>query len=128
MTAVGGSIESVALRGRDFAVSAEATANRRLGGSANEVKMNGDGATARLIKVANSWMISGLDVEIDDGRNDQEYIQDLADFQDFFDISVTFVSGYVWNGTGQLVEDVEYDSQNATAALSLSGPGKLTVQ
>lgn len=128
MSAVGGSIESIGLRGREFAVDAEATANRKLGGSKNEVKMNGNGQTARLIKVAGAWMLTGIEVEIDDNRNDQEYVQDLADELDFFPMSITFASGHTWQGTGQIVEDVEFDSQNAVASLTLSGPGKMTQQ
>lgn len=128
MSAVGGSIEAISLRGREFAVDAEATVNRKLGGSKNEVKMNGNRRTARLIKVAGAWMLTGVEVEIDDNRNDQEYLQDLADELDFFPMSVTFVSGHVWQGTGQLVEDIEMDSQNAVASLSLSGPGRMTQQ
>lgn len=128
MSAVGGSIEAISLRGREFAVDAEATVNRKLGGSKNEVKMNGNRRTARLIKVATGWMLTGVEVEIDDNRNDQEYLQDLADELDFFPMSVTFVSGHVWQGTGQLVEDIEMDSQNAVASLSLSGPGRMTQQ
>ena len=56
MTAVGGSIEAVSLSGREFPVAAEATANRKLGGSTNEVKMNGNQTTARLIKVSTAWV------------------------------------------------------------------------
>ena len=128
MSAVGGSIESIGLRGREFAVDAEATANRKLGGSKHEVKMNGNGSTARLIKVAGAWMLTGVEVEIDDNRNDQEYLQDLANELDFFPMSITFASGHTWQGTGQLVEDIELDSQNAIASLSLSGPGRMTQQ
>ena len=128
MSAVGGSIESISLRGREFSVDAEATVNRKLGGSKNEVKMNGNNRTARLIKVAGAWMLTGVEVEIDDLRNDQEYLQDLADERDFFPMSVTFASGHTLQGTGQLVEDIEFDSQNAIASLSLSGPGRMTQQ
>ena len=128
MTAVGGSIEAISLAGREFAVSAEATANRSLGGSKNEVKMNGNQISARLIKVANMWKLTGVEVEIDDSRNDQEYLQDLANLQDFFDMNVTFASGTTWQGTGQIVEEIEYDSQNASATLAFNGPGTLTAQ
>ncbi len=73
-------------------------------------------------------MLSGLELEIDDNRNDQEYLQEVADRKGYFAVSVTFASGHTWNGEGQIVEDIEFDSQNATASLSLSGPGRLTVQ
>ncbi len=47
MAAVGGSIESVTLDGRTFAVAADAEAQRKLGGFENEVQANGDGTATR---------------------------------------------------------------------------------
>jgi len=128
MTAVGGSIESVGLRGREFAVGAEAAANRRIGGKQNEVRMNGNNKTARLVSTAMSWLVSGLALEIDDSRNDQEFLQELADSKDFFPIEITWASGSTSQGTGQIVEEITLDTQDATATVSLSGPGRLTLQ
>ena len=71
MAAVGGSIESVNLSGREFAVAADAEAQRKLGGFENEVQANGDG-TARLIKTRVPLSLDGLTIEIDDDRGDQE--------------------------------------------------------
>ncbi len=127
MSAVGGSIEAVDLSGREFAVTAEATGNRKLGGFENAVNSNGNGS-ARTTKTRVPWMLSGLDLEIDDTRGDQEYLQDLANRKDYFDVSVTLVSGVTYNGTGQIVEAIEFDTTNSTASLSLSGPGSLRIQ
>jgi hypothetical protein len=78
MGAVGGSIESVSLNGRNFAVAADAEAQRKLGGFENEVMANGDG-TARLIKTRVPLSLDGLTVEVDDDRGDQEFLHDLTD-------------------------------------------------
>ena len=59
MTAVGGSIESVTLDGRNFPATADAAAERKLGGFENESQANGDG-TARLIKTRVPWSLDGL--------------------------------------------------------------------
>ena len=48
MAAVGGSIESVTLDGREYGVAADAEAQRKLGGWENEIQSNGDG-TARMV-------------------------------------------------------------------------------
>ena len=77
MPAVGGSIESVNLSGREFAVAADAEAQRKLGGFENEVQANGDG-TARLIKTRVPLSLDGLTIEIDDDRGDQEFLQDFS--------------------------------------------------
>lgn len=127
MTAIGGSIESVSLEGRNFAVGADAEASRKLGGFDNEVSANGDG-TARLIKTRTPWTLEGLTIEIDDERGDHEFLQELADRNDVFPISVTYASGETYQGRGQITGDLQSSSQNASAAISLSGPGKLTKQ
>lgn len=83
MPAIGGSIESVSLDGRNFAVAADAEAQRKLGGFENEVQANGDG-NARLIKTRVPLSIDGLTIEVDDDRGDHEFLQDLSTVTTFF--------------------------------------------
>jgi len=127
MTAVGGSIESCSIRGRLFAVAADAEANRKLGGFENEVQANGDG-TARLVKTRIAWLIDGLTVVVDDVRADQEFLQEIADGNDFVPITITLASGTTYQGTGTVSGEIQFSTQNATAQIALSGPGKLTQQ
>ena len=127
MAAVGGSIDSISLNGRIFVVDAEADVNRKMGGFENEVKSNGDGS-ARQIKKKVPLSISGLTIEIDDTREDQEFIQFLANLNDFFPIVVTFVSGDDYQGSATITGEVQFSSQNATAQINLMGPGTLTKQ
>ena len=127
MSAVGGSIESITLDGRNFAVAADAEAQRKLGGFENEVQANGDG-TARLIKTRVPLSLDGLTVEIDDDRADNEFLQELSDRNDFFPIAISYASGNTYQGTAQIVGETQTSSQNATASVSLMGPGVLTKQ
>ncbi len=127
MSAIGGSIESVTLDGRPFAVAADAESNRKSGGWENEVQSNGNG-TARLIKTRVPFMIDGLTVEIDDSADDADFLQDLQDRNDFFPAAVTYASGETFQGTAQISGDIQISSQNATASVSLSGPGRVTRQ
>lgn len=127
MAAVGGSIESVTLDGREFPVAADAEAQRKLGGFENEVQANGDG-TARIIKTRVPLAIDGLTVEVDDDRGDQEFIQGLANRNDFFPVAITYASGNTYQGTAQIVGENPASSQSATQAISLMGPGVLTKQ
>jgi len=127
MPAVAGSIESVTLDGRTFAVAADAESNRKLGGYENESQPNGDGS-ARLIKTRVSWMLDGIAVEVDDTRGDQEYIQSLTDGNDYFPIAITYASQEVYQGQGQVVAESQASSQAGTMPISLSGPGVLTRQ
>lgn len=127
MPAVGGSIERVSIRGRIFPVAADADANRKLGGFENEVQPNGDG-TARLIKTRMAWLLDGLTVEIDDVRGDQEFLQEIADGNDFVPMTATLASGETYQGTGTVTGEIQMSTQNATAQIALGGPGKLTKQ
>lgn len=127
MPATGGSLESVTFDGREFPVAADAEVQRKIGGFENEVLSNGDG-TGRLKKTRVPWGLDGLVVEIDDSRGDQEFLDGLAGRNDFFPIAVTYVSGAVWQGTAQIVGELQTSSQNATGTVSLMGPQKLTQQ
>ena len=127
MAAVGGSIEEVTLDGRTFAVAADAEAQRKLGGWENEVQANGDGS-ARLIKTKVPLAIDGLTLDTDDDNGDQEFLQALADRNDFFPIAITYASGNTYQGSAQITGEMQASSQNATTAVSLAGPGILTKQ
>jgi hypothetical protein len=127
MPAIGGSIEAVSLRGRNFAVAADAEATRKLGGFENEVQANGNG-TARIIKTRVPLSIDGLTLQVDDSRGDHEYLQDLSNATDYFPISITYASGVTYGGTASIVGELPASSQSATAAVSLMGPGELTKQ
>lgn len=127
MPAIGGSIESVTMDGRSFSVAFDAEVQRKLGGFENEVQANGDG-TARLIKTRVPLSLDGLTIEIDDDRGDQEFLQELSDRNDYWPLSITYASGVTYQGRAQIVGEMQASSQNATAAVSLMGPGILTKQ
>lgn len=125
--AVGGSIEGISIRGRLFPVASDAEANKKLGGFENEVRANGDG-TARLVKTRVPWSIDGLQIEISDARADHEYLQEIVDGLDFVPITMTLASGVTYQATGMVTDEVQSSSQNATASITLSGPGNLSQQ
>ena len=127
MGAIGGSVESVDVGGRLYAVAADAEGTRDIGGFTNEVVSNGDGST-RTIKTRKPWKMDGLSLEIDDDQTGQEYLQNIADGKIDVAMSFTMVSGKVYQGSGTVAGDLQASTQNATAPLNFSGPGKLTQQ
>lgn len=127
MPATGGSIESVTLDGRNFPVAADAEAQRKLGGFENEVQANGNG-TARIVKTRVPLSIDGLTIEVDDDRGDHEFLQSLSNRNDFFPVAITYASGATYQGRAAITGELQASSQNATAAVSLMGPGVLTKQ
>ena len=121
------SVESVTLDGRTFSVAADAEGQRKKGGFENENQANGDGSS-RLIKTRVPWSLNGLTLTVDDDAGDQEFLQDLADRTGYFPVGVTYASGEVYQGTGQITDELQVSSQSTTAAVSLGGPGVLTKQ
>jgi hypothetical protein len=127
MSAVGGPIIGLNLNGRPFSVAEDAESNRKIGGSENEIQLNGD-KTARLIKTLVAWMADGLTVSCDDDNEDHEFIQSLADLNSFFPITAEYASGAIWQGDGQITGEIAYSSKNSTIPLTLSGTGNFTKQ
>lgn len=127
MAAVGGSLESLTIDGREFPVTADVEAQRKLGGWENEMLANGDG-TARQKKTRVPWSLEGVVVEVDDSRGDHEFLQERADGFSLFPCALTYASGITYQGEGQIVGDLQASSQEASAAVSLMGSGKLTKQ
>lgn len=127
MTAIGGSIESISINNRIYAVTADADVSRGLGGRANTVEVNGD-QSIRIIKLATPWILEGLVVSIDDANDDQEELQNVADGNGPVPISITYASGVVYQSTGTITDEIRYTNQNTAAALSLAGGGRMSKQ
>jgi hypothetical protein len=127
MAQIGGSIDGVSFDGRAFSVPADQEVNRKIGGFENEVLANGDG-TARLIKTRVPFSLDGLGVGVDDARGDQAFLQELANGGEFFAVTITYASGVVFQGTGQIVGELTFSNQSASATVSLMGTGELTAQ
>ena len=127
MPAIAGSMESITIDGRSFAVTADADVARKLGGFENAVESNGDG-TARTVKTRVPWSLAGVVIEIDDTQSDQEFLQNLQDSNRDAPVTGSYVSGTTYQGTGQIVGEVVFNNQSSTASLDLSGSGKLTPQ
>jgi len=127
MAHIAGSIESISLAGRSFAVPADTDVQRELGGWKNALLPNGGGSAA-MQKTRIPWSLTGLVIRIDDSRGDQEYITNLKAKTDWYPITITYVDGSVYQGRGQIIDETASSNQNASMPVSLSGPGKLTKQ
>lgn len=120
MSAVGGSIESISINGRIFAVAADADATIFIGGRQNEVQVNGNGSV-RVVKTQTPWSISGLTVSIDTVMGDLEFLQGIANAPGLVPVVVTMANGTSYAGNGTITDALELSTQNATASVSLSG-------
>jgi hypothetical protein len=129
----GGSIESIAIGSRIFAVAADADVSIDKGGKTNELQMNGNG-TARIVQTVKGWMIENVTVAIDPNNDDHGYLQkDIANGRNagpdgFHDVEITEADNTVHSGRGTIVGDIKVSTMNKTAQISLSGPGELSMQ
>lgn len=120
---VGGSVEEVTIAGRSFAATADADTTRKLGGFEKEMQSNGN-ATTRSVMTRVPWNFGGLVLDVNDARDDHEFLQSIADRPDNVDISITYASGVTFQGTGSIIGEIVYNSQNSTATIEVGGPGK----
>ena len=127
MAATGGSIESVTIAGREFPATADADVGRKLGGFESSIEPNGNG-TARKILARSVPGFSGIVVECDDARGDQEFAQDIANSPDFVPVFVTYLSGAVYQGRGTIIGELVYNNQSSTLSFDIGGEGKFTQQ
>jgi hypothetical protein len=127
MAAVGGSVESVTLNGREFAVTADADINRKLGGQEADVQANGNG-TSRIIKTTVPASFTGIVVQCDDTRGDHELLQSISDGNEFVPVTITYASGETYMGTATITGELQYSSQNATCTFDVMGNARFTRQ
>jgi len=127
MSVIGGSIESVSINKRLFAVAADADANIDRGGKTAEYQANGNG-TGRKILTTKPWMVDGISLEINPDNDDLAFLEGVAASPDDVPITVTMADGNTYQGTGSVTGDVKASTQSATAPITLSGPGTLTLQ
>lgn len=123
----GGSIQEVTLKGRRFAVAADADSNRKIGGFEAELAANGDGS-GRKILTRVMGKIDGLTLDVDDDRGDQEFLQDIADDPALVPVTITYVTGYTWQGDGTITGELSYSSKNGTCGVTIETAQKLTRQ
>lgn len=124
MSAVGGSIIEISLKGRKFSVDGEADVSLALKNFENEFKVNGNG-TSRLLRKRVPHMLEGLTLSIDDNQGDLEYLSELNDKGDdltdgLFQVTVEMPSGQRYGGRGQIVGDIKFQSGDATAEINLN--------
>jgi hypothetical protein len=126
MAAVGRPLESVQINGREFQCVGDAAGTRKRGGYENEWQPNGNQKTGRKVMTPVGWSVAGQNLAIDDAQKDQEYIQAVCDSPEPADFVFNYGQGIRYQGTGTLVDVLEYDPMTATMGTSFMGGGQLT--
>ena len=118
--AIHGAMRSLTINGRAFKVAHDGSGNKAMGGRNNEVAMNAD-ASFRVLQTVMPGSFNDLQVESDDSRGDQEFLQGLSDDG----LPVPVVATYAANisYTGDLVVSGEIQKDENTGLISLSFQG-----
>jgi hypothetical protein len=127
MALVGGSIQAVSIGGTDFAVTADADAKLRLGGTKLSPQRYGNGTTI-FTGSTEPWSLTDLEIGIEADRGHLQFLQSVASAFDPVPCTITLVDGTVYSGMGELVDDHDFSTAKATATISLMGSGQLTKQ
>lgn len=122
---ISGSVESISIDGRQWNVPADADITISMGGSKNEQKPNGGGATGRTVKETLSWKLAGAQLSINFADGDPAFLQNVANGGNV-DVLIKLADLSTLNGTGNIEGELTFSSQNGTASMDLAGPGTLT--
>lgn len=122
MAAVGGSVESITVAGREFPMTGDAVINRKNGGYENDVDPNGDGS-GRILKTRTMPMLGGIVTECDESRDDHQYMQDIANSNNYAIVAITYADGTVYEGSAIVTGELQHNSDKATLSYDMKGQG-----
>lgn len=123
--AVKGAMRFLSIQGRSFKVAHDGPGNKDTGGRNNELSMNGDGSF-RVLQTVMPGSMSDVQINIDDSRNDQEFLQGIANAGLPVPVVATYASSVSY--TGNLVLTGELKADEATGLMSVSFDGSELVQ
>lgn len=115
-----GAFESIVIGGRRFATKADDSVETLLKGKTNETIMHGDGS----MHYKQEWHpghITGLNIIVDDMKQDKKFLQDLQNGSDKIAITATKASGVVISGEVQIIDELACDESEGTIELNLEG-------
>ncbi len=115
-----GAFESIVIGGRRFATKADDSVETLLKGKTNETIMHGDGSFHNK-KEWHPGHITGLNIIVDDMKQDKQFLQNLQDGADLIAITATKVSGVVISGEVQIIDELACDESEGTIELNLEG-------
>jgi hypothetical protein len=75
-----------------------------------------------------AFKLDGLQLDVNDTRGDQEFLQGICDSPDLVPVTITYVSGITYQGVGTVTGEVQYSSQNGTCTVTLEGQAQVTIQ
>ena len=121
---IAGAMRSLTINGRGFKVAHDGSGNKVIGGRNNEVAMNGDGSF-RVLQTVMPGSFADTQVEADDSRGDQEYLQELSNDGLPVPVVATYAANISYTGDLVLSGEIAKDENTGLISLSFQG-GELT--
>lgn len=118
--AIHGAMRSLTINGRGFKIAHDGSGNKVMGGRNNEVAMNGD-SSFRVLQTVMPGSLNDLQVEIDDSRGDQEYLQGIADDGLPIPVVATYAADVSYTGDVVLSGELQKDENTGLMSLSFQG-------
>jgi hypothetical protein len=111
MAARGGDVRQYLISGREFDPVGGSSPTIILAGFVNENLPTGNGKIHTLSKRKLGGFDGGV-ISLDATRKDQEFIQNLINGQEAFNVSVTLASGKTYSGSGKIEGDANFNSND----------------
>lgn len=116
-----GDIRQLTIKGREFDVQGgDANVNVDLGGYSNEMAITGNG-NPHVTQRRKPAGFSDCPVSVDDGRQDLEYLQQIADGGEPVPVTITLASGMTYSGALVPVGDLAKATGDGTLSLEMRG-------
>ena len=115
-----GALQSLEVKGRYFKVAHDGAGNKDIGGKNNELGMNGDG-TFRVLQSVVPGQIGDKQLECEDGRGDQEYLQGLANDGLPQPIVATYADNTSYTGDLVITGELKKDNQTGLIPVTFQG-------
>lgn len=113
----GGAARQAIISGREFDPANESSPTIILSGVTKENMATGNGS----MHTNSNRKLGGVDdlsLSLDGSRNDLEYLQELANGDEDFSLSVTLANGNTYSGTGQFEGEINFASNDGTISLA----------
>lgn len=117
----GGDIRQITIKGREFdPKGGDANVNVDVGGFMNEGSLNGNG-TLSIIQRRKLAGFSDCPVQIDDSRQDMEFLQEIADGGEPVPVTMTLASGITYSGNLAVVGELQKATGDGALTLEMRG-------
>lgn len=115
-----GTLESIVINGRRFTCKSDDDVEIELPGFSNESIVHGDGSVT-YHKTRHTGHISGVNIILDNDRDDLEFLQDTQNGLDPVAVSATEVDGTVYAGSMQLTDELAKTTGENVVGITLEG-------